>query len=53
MYRLAVSESKIDSIKSIIFEDSEVGMKSALESFKDITVVRVANPDTLKLFFNL
>jgi len=53
MYRLAVSESKIDSIKSIIFEDSEVGMKSALESFKDVTVVRVANPDTLKLFFNL
>jgi len=53
MYRLAVNESKIDSIKSIIFEDSEVGMKSALESFKDVTVVRVANPDTLKLFFNL
>ena len=53
MYRLAVNTSKIDSSESIIFEDSEVGMKSALESFKDITVVRVANPDSLNLFFNL
>lgn len=53
MYRLAVNNAKIDSAHSIIFEDSEIGIKSALNSFKDINIVRVNNPDALKLLFDI
>lgn len=51
IYRLAVLNSKIKPESSIIFEDSPIGIKSALESFDNINVVKILNPESLLLLF--
>jgi beta-phosphoglucomutase-like phosphatase (HAD superfamily) len=51
IYRLAVLNSKIKPENSIIFEDSSVGIESALKSFDNINVVKILNPESLLLLF--
>lgn len=51
IYRLAVLNSNIKPENSIIFEDSNVGIKSALESFDNINIVKILNPKSLLLLF--
>lgn len=52
MYRIAIARSKIPARNSIIFEDSDKGLVSALQSDPEVSVVRVFDPRSLKLFFN-
>lgn len=51
MYQLAIKNGGIDESDCVIFEDGEVGIRSAMEASKRSSVIRVLNPESLvKLF---